>query len=53
MLDLLASLKMPKTGLNSIVFYFWYRMEDALDSAVIERLVAKTENLKKLVVYQM
>ena len=53
MLDLLASLKMPKAGLNSIVFYYWYRMEDALDSAVIERLVAKTENLKMLVVYKM
>ena len=51
MLDLLASLKIPKAGLNSIVFYYWYRMEDALDSAVFERLIAKTKNLKMLVVY--
>ena len=38
MLDLIASLKMPPTGLNSIYFDEWYRMKTAIEPAVIEKL---------------
>ena len=53
MLDLLASLKMPESGLSYIDFYRWTNLYESLNRAVVNRLVAKTSNLKKLVIFDM
>ena len=53
MLDLLASLKMPETGLSYIDFYRWTNLQESLNQAVVDRFVTKTSNLKKLVIFDM
>ena len=54
LLDLLANVKMPPTGLNSIHFSNWSDgVEESLNEAVIERLVSKTSNLQELTVSYM
>ena len=48
-LDYLASLKMPSTGLEKICLSSWDgTIESAFDSIVIERLLLKVTNLKTL-----
>ena len=53
LLDMLGSLETPASGLMKISFFEWSGIESALNSLVIDRLLAKTTNLQELKIGSM